>query len=64
MLEIQKTKTTFNISVLKVIFWMVLVFWISNFSINKDSQGRKFCAKKIPTLLTMFPVKPLERIPR
>ena len=45
----EKTKTTFNTSVLKVVYWVVLVFWISNFFINKNSQGRKLSAKKIPT---------------
>ena len=46
----QKTKTTFIISVLKVVYQVVLVFSISNFFINKKSQGRKLSAKKkIPT---------------
>ena len=35
-LEIEKTKTTFIISVLKVVYLVVLVFWISNFFTNKD----------------------------
>ena len=47
--DIEKTKTTFIISVLKVICWVVLIFSISNFSINKNSQGRKLSSKKIPT---------------
>jgi hypothetical protein len=46
-LEIEKTKTTFIISVLKVVYLMVLVFWISNFFTSKNSQGRKLSAKKI-----------------
>ena len=49
MLEIEKTKTTFNISVLNVVYWVVLFFLISNFFINKNSQGRKLSAKKIPS---------------
>ena len=50
-LEIKKTKTTFIISVLKVVYYdyVVLVFSISNFFINKKSQGRKLRVKKIPT---------------
>ena len=44
-LEIEKTKTTFILSVLKVVYWVVLVFSISNFFINKNSQGRKLSAK-------------------
>ena len=48
-LEIEKTKTTFIISVLKVVYLLVLVFSISNFFINKNSQGRKLSEKKIPT---------------
>ena len=34
-LEIKKTKSTFIISVLKVVYWVVLVFSISHFFINK-----------------------------
>ena len=45
----KKMLTTFNISVLKVVYWVVLFFSISNFFINKNSQGRKLSAKKIPT---------------
>ena len=40
---------TFIISVLKVIYLVVLVFSISNFFINKNTQGRKLSAKKIPS---------------
>ena len=45
-MEIKKTKTTFITSVLKVVYWVVLVFSISNFFINKNSQRRKLSAKK------------------
>ena len=48
-LEIEKTKATFIISVLKVVYVVVLVFLISNFFTNKNSQGRKLSAKKIPS---------------
>jgi hypothetical protein len=37
-----------NLSVIKVVYWVFLVFWISNFFIDKNSQGRKLSAKKIP----------------
>ena len=40
-LEIEKTKPTFIISVLKVEYWVVLVSSISNFFINKISQANK-----------------------
>ena len=43
--EIEKTKTTFIISVLKVVYQVVLVFSKSNFFINKNSQGRKLSGK-------------------
>ena len=29
--------------------WVVLIFSISNFFINKNSEGRKLSAEKIPT---------------
>ena len=45
-LEIEKTKTTFIISVLKVVYLVVLVFSIFNFFINKNSKGRKLSVKK------------------
>ena len=45
-LEIEKNKTTFIISVFKVVYYVVLVFSIFNFFINKNSQGRKLSAKK------------------
>ena len=45
-LEIEKTKTTLIISVLKVVYYVVLVFSISNFFISKNSQGRKLSATK------------------
>ena len=48
-MEIEKTKPTFIISVFKVVNQVVLVFSISNFFINKNSQGRKLSAKKIPS---------------
>ena len=48
-LEIEKTETTFIISVLKVVCQVVLGFFnLSNLFINKNSQGRKLSAKKIP----------------
>ena len=40
-LEIEKTKTTCIISVLKVVYKVGLVLSNSNFFINKNSQGRK-----------------------
>ena len=48
-MEIKKTKTTFIISVLKVVNQVVLVFSISNFFTNKNYQGRKLSGKKIPS---------------
>ena len=48
-LEIEKTKTIFIISVLRFVYLVVLVFWISNFFTNKNSQGRKLSAGKIPS---------------
>ena len=45
-MEIEKTKTIFIISVLKVVYVLVLVFSISNFFIIKNSQGRKFVREK------------------
>ena len=48
-MEIQKNKTTqyttFKTDIIKV----VLVFSISSFFVNKNSQGRKLSAKKVPT---------------
>ena len=41
-LEIEKTKLTFVISVLKVVCYVGLVFSNSNFFINKISQGRNW----------------------
>ena len=46
MLEIEKTKTTFIISILEVVYQVVLVFSITNFFIIKNSQGRKLSANK------------------
>ena len=44
-MEIEKTNTTFIISVLKVVNYMYgLIFSNSNFFINKNSQGRKMCS--------------------
>ena len=34
------------VSVLKVVYFVVLIFSISNFFTNKNSQGRKLSAKK------------------
>ena len=45
-LEIQKTNTTFIISVLKVVYYLGLVSSNSNFFINKNSQGRYSVLKK------------------
>ena len=47
-LEIEKTKATFIISVLKVVYWVVLVSSISNFFSNKTFQANKWMRKKIP----------------
>jgi hypothetical protein len=44
-----KTKATFVISVLKVVYYVVLVLSISNFFINKNSQGRKLSPKNTPS---------------
>ena len=40
-LEIEKTKPTFIISVLKVEYYVVLVSWFSNFFTNKTSLANK-----------------------
>ena len=48
-MEIVKTKTTFILLVLKVVFQVVLVFSVSNFFVNKNSQGSKLSGKKIPS---------------
>ena len=45
-LEIEKTKPTFIISVLKVEYWVVLVSSISNFFSNKLSHANKWVRKK------------------
>ena len=45
-LGFEKTKTTFVISVLKVVYYVVLVFSITNIFINNNSQGRTLSAKK------------------
>ena len=44
----ENIKTTFITSVLKVVCLVVLVFSISNFFINQNSQGRKLSPKKVP----------------
>ena len=41
-LEIEKTKPTFTISVLKVEYWVVFVSSISNFFTNKTSLANKW----------------------
>ena len=41
-LEIEKTKPIFIISVLKVEYWVVLVFSISNFLTKKTSLANKW----------------------
>ena len=57
-LEIEKTKkTTFITSVLKVVYWVVLVFSISNFFI----QERKLSAKK-STYLQYFSFRILKHV--
>ena len=45
-MEIQKTKPTFIISVLKVEYYVVLVSSISNFFSNKLSHANKWMRKK------------------
>ena len=52
-LEIEKTKATFITSVLKVVHWVVLVFSMSNFFINKKSQGRKLSEKKLFSVIQL-----------
>ena len=49
-MEIQKTKPTFIISVLKVECWVGLVFFNFNFFINKISHANDWSTKKIPKL--------------
>ena len=49
-LEIEKTKPTFIISVLKVENSVLLVSLISSFFINKMSLANKWMRKKIPSL--------------
>ena len=48
-MEIEKTKTTFVVLVLKVVYEVVLVLSISNFFINKISQVGNMFAKKVPS---------------
>ena len=45
-LDIEKTKPTFIISVLKVEYWVVLVSSISNFFSNKIYHANKWMKKK------------------
>ena len=52
-LEIEKTKPTFIISVLKVEYYVVLVSSISNFCINKMSLANKWTRKKIPSFCNL-----------
>jgi hypothetical protein len=52
-LEIEKTKSTFVISVLKVEYLVVLVSSISSFFINKMSLANKWMRKKIPSLCNL-----------
>ena len=60
-LEIEKTKPTFFISVLKVEYWVVLVSSISNFFSNITSHANKWMRKKIPTCSNSALVKYLVR---
>ena len=46
-LEIEETKTTYKSTLKTDIIKVGLVFSISNFFINKNSQGRKLIAKNI-----------------
>ena len=48
-LEIEKTKPTFIISVLKVEYWVALVSSIFNFFINKIALANKWMRKIIPS---------------
>ena len=50
-LEIEKTKPTFIISVLKVEYLVVLVSSIANFFSNKISRANKCMRKKLCTYL-------------
>ena len=45
-LKIEKSKPTFNISALKVEYWVVLVSSISNFFSNKISHANKWMRKE------------------
>ena len=50
-LEIEKTKPTFIVSVLKVdVVKVGLVFSVSNFFITKTSHASKWMRKKLPSL--------------
>ena len=42
----KKIRPILSYQFLKVVYWVVLVFSISNYFINKNSQGRTFSAKK------------------
>jgi hypothetical protein len=48
-LEIEKTKSTFIISVLKVEYYVALLSWIFNFFINKIALANKWMRKIIPS---------------
>ena len=48
-LEIENTKPTFIISVLKVEYWVALVSLIFNFLINKIALANKWMRKIIPS---------------
>jgi hypothetical protein len=48
-LEIEKTKSTFIVSVLKVEYWLALVSSTFNFFINKIALANKWIRKIIPS---------------
>ena len=50
-LEIEKTKPTFTLKTLKVVYSVGLLFSIFNFFINKNSQGRESVREKKYLLL-------------
>ena len=52
-LEIEKTKPTFIISVLKVEYQVVLVSSISNFFSNKMSLANKWMREKMPSFCNL-----------
>ena len=58
-LEIQQTKPTFGMSVLKVVFLVSLIFWFPSFISTKILKEGNLFVKKVPTTTNsalVFPV--------